>query len=286
MLLPRFVVKKLSKSSWGRILSVAMLILAGPLHADVTVTQLANEGVILSDGQVRIMIDGMVVEPYSVYGGLDEPVAADFKRASGAFAGIDLALSSHRHHDHNQPTHACQFMKASKGTRFVSSPQVLSLMREQCGQLVATSERMEAIDPQYGEPVILEGGGYKVTVFPLSHGAGRFAKIQNYGHLIELGGLKILHIGDASMSPADFKSAGLERVELDVALIPYWYFQPGPGPDIMNRFMNAPYKRAVHIPPGKMADIKAHIDENYPHVVILEKPLEEADFRSANWMEP
>ena len=56
----------------------AMLVLAsGLLQADITVTQLANEGVIISNGETRIMIDGMVVEPYSVYGGLPDSFGSD-----------------------------------------------------------------------------------------------------------------------------------------------------------------------------------------------------------------
>ena len=80
------------------------------LRADVIVTQLANEGVILSDGgSARVMIDGMVVEPYALYGGLPPEAAAQFFEASGPFEGIGLALASHQHHDHNQPSPACRW---------------------------------------------------------------------------------------------------------------------------------------------------------------------------------
>ena len=41
------------------------VLLASPaLSAKVVVTQLANGGVILSQGETRVMIDGIVVEPY------------------------------------------------------------------------------------------------------------------------------------------------------------------------------------------------------------------------------
>jgi L-ascorbate metabolism protein UlaG (beta-lactamase superfamily) len=262
-------------------IGIASAILApGPLSADITVTQLANDGVILSDSQTRIMIDGMVVEPYSVYGGLDETAAAEFSQASGSFAGIDLALSSHRHHDHNQPDFACQFLQASPATKFISSPQVLGLMREKCRQLVTTSPRVVEITPQYGEPQILQQGDARVTVFPLSHGTRKYAKIQNYAHLVELGGVTVLHIGDAAMDPADFQKAGLDEIKLDVVLIPFWYFQPGPGADVMNQYIDAPLKIAVHIPPGEMDEIRAHMTENYPAVMILESPLKEVRFSS------
>jgi L-ascorbate metabolism protein UlaG (beta-lactamase superfamily) len=257
-----------------------LLLASGLLQADITVTQLANEGVIVSDGETRIMIDGMVVEPYSVYGGLPAEAATLFEEASGAFDQVDLALASHRHHDHNQPRFACQFMERSEGTIFVSSSQVLGLMREKCRQLVTTSPRIKQIDPQYGDPHRFTQGDANVTVFPLSHGTRKYAKIQNYGHLIELGGMTMLHIGDAAMDPADFERAGLAQLEIDVVLIPFWYFQPGPGASVIGQYMDAPVKIAVHIPPGEMEEIRSYMDEEYPRVIILESPLNEVRFSS------
>jgi L-ascorbate metabolism protein UlaG (beta-lactamase superfamily) len=266
----------------GACTALAMLVLAsGLLQADITITQLANEGVIVSDGETRIMIDGMVVEPYSVYGGLPAEAASQFEHATGPFAGVDLALASHRHHDHNQPFFACQFMQASEATIFVSSSQVLGLMREKCRELVTTSPRVTEIDPQYGDPHVFSQGGASVTVFPLSHGTRKYAKIQNYGHLIELGGMAVLHIGDAAMDPADFERAGLGQREIDVALIPFWYFQPGPGASVMSQYMDAPVKIAVHIPPGEMEEIRAYMSDEYSDVLILESPLDEVSFSSA-----
>ena len=260
---------------------VAFALVSQGAWADITITQLANEGVVISDGTTRVMIDGLVVEPYSVYGGLSEEAAAMFKAVSGPYANIDLALVSHQHHEHNQPAFACDFLKKSKDTIFVSSAQVLGLMREKCRELVTTSPRIREIDPQYGEPEVFEVKGAKVTVFPLSHGVFKFAKLQNYGHLIEIGGVTVLHIGDADANPADFETAGLDQVKLDVALIPYGFFRPGPSTAIVQKYLDAPLKIAVHIPPGEMDETRAEIDANYPGVTILDAPLKEITVSSA-----
>jgi L-ascorbate metabolism protein UlaG (beta-lactamase superfamily) len=260
---------------------VAFALISEGAWADITITQLANEGAIISDGTTRVMIDGMVVEPYSVYGGLPEDAAAQFKQTSGPYADIDLALASHRHHDHNQPSFACEFMKSSKDTLFVSSSQVLGLMREKCRELVTTSPRVREIDPQLGEPQVFEVEGAKVTAFPLSHGVFKYATIQNYGHLIEIGGMKVLHIGDADISPEDFQTAGLDQVKLDVALVPFWFFRPGPAADTLQKYLNAQVVIADHIPPGEMEEIQAYIGENFPAVTILKAPLEVINFSSA-----
>lgn len=264
------------------IFSLACLLLAaGNAQSDIAITQLANEGVIISGGESRVMIDGMVVDSYSVYGGLPEAAYALFSKVEGPYSGIDLALVSHLHHDHNQPKYACEFMKKSEATILVTSSQVLDLMRERCRTLVTTSPRIRLISPQYDAPEIFEVDGAKVTVFLLSHGTRKYAKIQNYGQLIEIGGMKVLHIGDAAMTPEDFQTAGLDQVEIDVALIPFWYFQPGPGSALVEQFLDAPVKIAVHIPPSEMEEVKAHLSEYFPAVSVLEQPLKRIDISSA-----
>jgi L-ascorbate metabolism protein UlaG (beta-lactamase superfamily) len=258
--------------------TLVLTLLAATARADVTVTQLANEGVILADGETRIMIDGFVVDTYSVYGGLPAEAAVLFNAGSGPFAGIDLALVSHRHHDHNQPAHACSFMQRSAATRLYTGSQVIGLMREKCRSFVTSSPRVREISPQYNAPEDLESKGARIRIFPLSHGSRKYAKIQNYGHLVELGGLTVLHVGDAAMAPTDFARAGLDKVALDVALIPFWYFQPGPGGTLIRDFIDARFKVAVHIPPGEMVEVKAYLQKDYPQVIVLEEPLDQAVF--------
>lgn len=250
-----------------------------PAVADVTVTQLANEGVIIEDGAAtRIMIDGMVVEPYSVYGGLPEELHAVFNEATGPFGGIDLALASHQHHDHNQPVHACNFMQSAAETLFASSTQVMDLMREKCRQFTLSSSRLRIIDPQYDQPATVQAGDATVQVFLLSHGRGRDERLQNFGHLVEIGGMRVLHIGDAAMEAADFARAGVDKMNVDIALIPFWYFQPGPGAGIVRRFLDAPHKVAVHVPPGELEDVKQLLRTEYPRVILLENVLDQAQF--------
>jgi L-ascorbate metabolism protein UlaG (beta-lactamase superfamily) len=259
-------------------LLILIACLSGPAHADLTVTQLANEGVMITDGEIRILIDAMVVEPYSVYGGLPEDVIPMFDGVSGPFSRIDQVLVSHRHHDHNQPAFACQFMQNSPETKLASSAQVLGLMRERCRQFITTSPRVQEIDPQYEAPHVIELDGAKITAFPLSHGTRKYARLQNYGHLVEMGGLTILHMGDAAMDPTDFARAGLDSVQIDVALIPFWYFQPGPGSEVIDRFMASARKIAVHIPPGEMQEVSDYMSGAYPAVLILKKTLDKASF--------
>ena len=85
----------------GRVAAELLLLLGfcATSQADVTITKLANAGVVLTSGETRVMIDGMVVEPYSVYGSLPPEAIPSFNQALAEFADIDLALVSHRHQE-------------------------------------------------------------------------------------------------------------------------------------------------------------------------------------------
>jgi L-ascorbate metabolism protein UlaG (beta-lactamase superfamily) len=244
------------------------------VQADVTLTQLANAGIIISDGKTRIMIDGMVVEPYSLYGGLPAEAHDSFRAASGDFAGIDLALVSHRHHEHNQPAFACEFMRASTNTQLYTSEQVIALMREKCRPFVTSNPRVHRVDPPYGEPYRVDSAGAVVSIFRLTHGRHKLARIEHFGHLVEIGGMAVLHIGDAAMLAEDFERAALHQRKIDIALIPLKFFQPGPGEELIRRYLDAPLKIATHIPPGELQEAKSYLSENFPTVQIIERPLE------------
>ncbi|MGH8034439.1 MAG: MBL fold metallo-hydrolase [Lysobacterales bacterium] len=249
------------------------------LFADVIVTRLANGGVILSDGQsTSVMIDGMVTTPFSIYAGLPDDARDKFFKAIGPFLGIDLALVSHQHHQHNQPDTACAFLRHSPDTVFASSSQVIDLVREKCRDYVTTSKNVQIIDPQYDQPVTLHAGDATVTVFLLSHGHGRNSTIVNFGHLVEIGGMKVLHVGGADMDPTDFARAGVDKMNIDVALVPFLFYEPGPGPAVVATYLNSPHQIAEQIPPDEMADVKSYLQVEYPQVLILENALEQVRF--------
>ncbi len=240
----------------------------------VELLHLANEGFLIRAGEDAVLIDGFLERPYVGYAALSADALELLAAAEAPFDSIDMALASHVHADHFQAGPACAFLNASPETLFASSEDVVAALGKECAPLAADSARVRTVLPQPGEAELLRQGELSVEVLRLSHGTGRFAGIQNLGHLLTIGGLRLLHVGDAAMDPAHFAPYDLASRELDVALVPYWYFQSGPGRRIVREHFHADTLVACHIPPAELDAVVAHLALEFPEVIVFRESLE------------
>ncbi len=246
--------------------------------AEVKITFLGNHGYLLSDTKGKILIDGFLGESYAIFEGLEPGAVKAMQQASGVFKGVDISLASHRHFEHFQPDTACSFIKASKATLMVSSAQVITVLRERCKPFAKAHPKVKVVQLKPGVPAIYKQGGAKVEIFPLSHGVGKYASLQHYGHLMTVGGKTILHIGDAAAAPADFIAAGLQNRKIDIALVPYTYFHRPSGKLILSQYLSSAIKIVGHIPPKEVLEIAAAIRADYPDAVIFDQRMSSKTF--------
>ena len=118
-------------------------------------------------------------------------------------------------------------------------------------------------------------GGIKIKFLGLRHANKQHLSIQNLGHLIEIDGKKLLHIGDADMTAENFSAFNLAQEKIDIAFIPYWFLLTMDGLDLVQKQFNPKYIVAVHISPNDAQQISAQFKEDMPDVVTLTKVLEE-----------
>jgi L-ascorbate metabolism protein UlaG (beta-lactamase superfamily) len=250
-----------------------------PAPVELEVRALANEGFLLSVGDDVVAIDAFVAEPYSGYGALEGEPLADLVAARGPFASLDLALVSHAHRDHFQAEPARRVLAARPACVFASSPQVLEALHASGAEALAPAERLREFLPEPGASVALDVGEIHVEVLRLSHGTGRFAQIQNLGHLITLGGVTALHVGDAAMVPETFAAYRLRERGIDVAFVPYWYFDAAEGRRIVDEHLLPARLVACHIPPGELEAVTRRLAANRPEVLVPQRALQSFRFR-------
>lgn len=183
----------------------------------VIVTFIGNEGFLIESGGIRILIDALVNEGIFL-------TANERERLRGAlypFDEIDLALATHTHYDHFDPATVAAFLAASPRTVFISLDESIDKLRS-IASLDVCSGRLVGIPFREGEKSGHDIGGVHVMAYSVTHGAGR----SNLAFLVEIGGMRVLHLGDASadVSPEALAAQfGWASLGIDVALVPYWW---------------------------------------------------------------
>src|SRR5687767_14045699 len=95
----------------------------------LTITFLANEGVMLSSGVKKVLIDALFVKYETGYAVPADSTRAALERARPPFDAIDLVLVTHRHGDHFHPAPVAAHLRANPHATLLTSRQVIDSLR-------------------------------------------------------------------------------------------------------------------------------------------------------------
>ena len=180
----------------------------------VEITYLANEGFLLAAGDDKVLIDALF-PGIDGYPRVPPDLRSRLDRAEAPFDGVDLVLATHLHDDHFGPREVARHL-ASSGAMFVSTPDAVERLR----RVSEPTVDIVAQHPGRGRRSRLSvGDDLAITVLNLHHGS---RDIQNLGFIVEIGGLKVLHVGDTEVKVADIAPLELGADAVDVALLPGW----------------------------------------------------------------
>lgn len=101
-----------------------------PVSQDgVSITILANEGVLLSSGAQQVLIDALFPKYETGYAIPADSTREALERATGAFAWVELILVTHRHGDHFHPASVVAHLLANPRATLLTSAQVIDGLR-------------------------------------------------------------------------------------------------------------------------------------------------------------
>jgi L-ascorbate metabolism protein UlaG (beta-lactamase superfamily) len=238
------------------------------------ITWLANEGFLLRHGETAALIDAFVTMPYAGYPAITAQARALLESGRPPFDEVDVALASHVHGDHFQPSPARAFLRSVPDAVFATTPQIVAQTREGLVEADAFGDRLRTVFPEPGRWNRFTHRGVEVAVMHLSHGTGRHGDIQNAGHLIQIGGLTVLHVGDAATEAENFAPYGLSGVRVDVALLPFWYWQSRTGRALIAEHLQADVYVACHLPAAGRLGIIEALTDDAPGVLVYDDPGE------------
>lgn len=219
----------------------------------VKVTYIGNNGIMISDGTSKVVMDGL---HRTNTGWILMPSTELTKLETGTapYDGVRLVTVSHNHGDHFHPNSITTFLSNNPGALVLGPPQVVN-------GLGGDRSQIPNIAPPFRTRIDTTLNGVKLSVLHLRHFNQfnfDFSDVENYGYLVELNGVKLLHLGDVEYSDANFSNFNLAEEGIDIVVLPTFNtLLSTASRDIVVRHINPKHIIASHIRPGSNLNTEA-----------------------------
>ncbi len=200
----------------------------------ITVTLLANAGVLLTFGSYRILIDGFQNSQQHSFSQIPDWVSSAM--AGGILQDIDFLLFTHSHPDHFFKETLLDYLTHHK-VRGVYLPRDAegALVRKKCLQKDVWIEKTEQA---------LTGNIY-LKALPTRHMGEVYRKQNHHAFLLTLGDWVLLFTADAETSKENF--AEVEEVPLDAVFVNPLFFHSRQGRELLKTTLTSPHVIVYHL---------------------------------------
>lgn len=235
--------------------------------AEPTIEYLANEGVLLTAGDVSILIDALFGDGLSGYPVVARTTRDALESGRGRFGEVDVVLVTHAHADHFDPSAVRRHLEANRQAVLVAPGDAIDTLGTETGGLQTLGDRLRRLTLAPGETAEIEVAGVTIEALGLAH-----AGIGHAAYRVELAGMTVLHLGDAQPAPEDLAPLLTSGKRPDVALIPFWVLT-GENSASLVEAIDARCVVAMHLE-RESSGIARRLAELVPSAAILDEPGE------------
>lgn len=254
----------------------------------------ANEGFLIEVGTQKVLIDALFDNQSITYCHVpDETTLRKMENAETPYDGVGLILVTHAHPDHFSPQSIIRRLRNDSSVVVIGPPQMVTALEAAGATKQEIDERIIDVDLELFDSTELDVAGIGVRAYRLRHSeyeiedpktgkmVDRHRKVENLIYSIEIGGKKILHVGDAvlSQNPEMFKDEIFEKVDFDIVFLEYFDWSEETRA-ILDRWMNADHTVFMHLPAeaDEVESISQRLDLTFPNPVVFDLPLQSREF--------
>jgi len=241
----------------------------------------ANEGVLISTGTKKVLIDALFTDPNPEYDAPPADMLSAMGTGSAPFDSIDVALVTHNHPDHFSAPFAARFLVGNPRTVLVAPGDAIAALRDSAAVWPQVQDRVIPVSLQPGETFETTVGGVTVKAYRTLHSGGRESP-ENLMYLIALDGRTVFHEGDSDGSSDTFASFGLADETIDLALVHFWFPLNLEAEGIIKGILRPAHIGLFHLPirlkedaPGTIAAVAGQYDD----IFLLATPGERRTIR-------
>ena len=252
--------------------------------AAISVTYIANEGFLVENGGKKVLMDALFDSGYGLFLTPPSDVLRQLTEARGPFADVDLLLITHQHDDHFNPKLVIAHMRNNPRCRLIAHQQVVDRLRKEEG-FAQIQDRVHEINLDFGAHEHVTVNGIAVDILCLAHmpriqnGKDIYEGIRNLAFMVELGGIRFCHLGDATVEDnlAFLNAYPFDAAPVDVLFLGYFNQSPA-AQEFVKRKIKPGQIIVMHVPPAELAEQSGKIREAYPHAFVFERSMEQLSF--------
>lgn len=227
----------------------------GSAHHHAVAQYLANEGVMVMQGETKILFDPLFRNAYGQYQLLPQAMEKALFAGEPPFDGVDAVFISHYHGDHFSPRDILQLLQEQPEIQLYAPAQAVSGLRKIADeQDQEVFRRVNAVELAYKDaPVTLNMHGLLIEAVRIPHSGwptGRL-DVENISWRVTLNdSTTVLHMGDADPNDVHFErdAAYWDMRQTHMAFPPYWFFSSTYGPDVLANRIRPGHSVGVHVP--------------------------------------
>ena len=244
------------KKALEAVVGLTCLVLSAATQAqDSSAHYMANEGLMVVQGDTKILFDPLFRNSYGQYLLLPEEMERALFAGEAPYDGVDAIFVSHHHGDHFSPADMVRLLRERPTIRLYAPNQAVIAMRSESSNLDADIfERVSTVNLEYRDaPVTLNMDGLLIEAVRIPHSGwptGRL-DVENIVWRITLNeNTTVLHMGDADPNDIHFAQDAQywNRNTPHMAFPPYWFFGSSSGRAILKDRVKARRSVGVHVP--------------------------------------
>lgn len=251
-----------------------LLILCGmatPAVAQMQVTFTGNNGVMLSAGGKKVVIDSLQDHLNTFWTRLPQADLQNLVNGTVPFGNIDYAMATHNHPDHFSSGKVTGFLANNPQAKFIGPPQVRS-------SLAASAQVLDITPTFQTGSVVIDEPGLRIEVFHMEHFdqfGNDFSSVQDFTYLVTMGGVSLFHLGDIDYIDENFDNFDFLSMDIDAVVLPTFNtLLTEAKKAVIIDHINPRQIIATHLRAGILATEEANVRALYPDATIFTTALD------------
>ena len=234
----------------------------------------------IQDGLQSVLIDALH-GPYSEYFSPPPKQLKAMQMGDFPYNGSEVILVTHVHRDHFDPQIVGLHLEHNQNAVLVGPQEVANALKDQFEGYKRVRAQIRTVTPRALQRETITMKGVRIEVLGLRHGGDEFRTLEHVGYVVHLGHWALLHVGDAEDSKNNFMSFNLNREDIDVAFLPFWFLLTSEKQALVGAQIRPQHIVAVHIPSASASELEEASKDmraGFPHVTIFNTLMEKKSF--------